>query len=356
MPCRGDIVQAMADNTKSELKVVQVGCGAMGRGWIEHALKTPGIQLVGLVDLFRKSAEAAAEKFQLPSSIVFDNLTDALAKTDVDVVFDVTVPSSHEAVVIEALQAGRHVLGEKPMSETLASAQRMVAAANKSGKTYAVTQNYRYNAPIRSLKSFLTSNAIGPVEEAHADFYLGAHFGGFRDEMAFPLILDMSIHTFDAARFLTGADPVSVYCQSFNPKRSWYKGDASAIVIFEMTNGIVFSYRGSWCAEGQNTNWDSSWRILGNSGSVTWDGKETFNAQSIKPGGNHKFHSEMQTLSVPITPLEAVSHRAVMMEFAAALREGRAPETDCNDNIKSLAMVLAAVESAKCGAKVPVVW
>ena len=336
--------------------MVQVGCGAMGRGWIEHALKVPGIKLVGLVDIFRKSTEAAAEKFNLPATIVFDNLADALAKTNADVVFDVTVPGSHEAVVTEALRAGRHVLGEKPMSETLASAQRMVAAANQSGKTYAVTQNYRYKAPIRSLKSFLASNAIGPVEEAHADFYMGAHFGGFRDEMAFPLILDMSIHTFDAARFLTGADPVSVYCQSFNPKRSWYKGDASAIVIFEMTDGIIFSYRGSWCAEGQNTQWDSSWRLVGNSGSATWDGSDTFHAQSIKPDGKHGFHREMQDLSVPTTPLPQTSHLGVMHEFVAALREGRKPETDCTDNIKSLAMVLAAVESARRGEKVPVVW
>jgi predicted dehydrogenase len=328
----------------------------MGRGWIEHALKVPGIKLVGLVDIFRKSAEAAVEKFSLPATIVFDNLAEALEKTNADVVFDVTVPGSHEAVVTEALRAGRHVLGEKPMSETLASAQRMVAAANQSGKTYAVTQNYRYKSPIRSLKSFLTSNAIGAVEEAHADFYMGAHFGGFRDEMAYPLILDMSIHTFDAARFLTGADPVSVYCQSFNPKRSWYKGDASAIVIFEMTDGIIFSYRGSWCAEGQNTQWDSSWRIIGNSGSATWDGNETFSARSIKPDGKHAFLREMQDLTVPITPLAATSHLGVMHEFVAALHEGRKPETDCTDNIKSLAMVLAAVESARCGEKVPVVW
>jgi predicted dehydrogenase len=328
----------------------------MGRGWIEHALQVPGIKLVGLVDLFRKSAEAAAEKFKLPTTIVFDSLAEALEKTNADVVFDVTVPASHEAVVTEALRAGRHVLGEKPMSETLASAQRMVAAANQSGKTYAVTQNYRYKPPIRSLKSFLASNAIGAVEEAHADFYMGAHFGGFRDEMDDPLILDMSIHTFDAARFLTGADPVSVYCQSFNPKRSWYKGDASAVVIFEMTDGIIFSYRGSWCSEGLNTQWDSSWRIVGNTGSATWDGNETFRAQSIKPDGKHAFHREMQDLTVPITPMPVTSHRAVMHEFVAAINEGRKPETDCTDNIKSLAMVLAAVESARCGERVLVKW
>jgi predicted dehydrogenase len=342
--------------TQNRLKVVQVGCGAMGRGWIDNALKIPQIELVGLVDVQRKAAEAAAEKFGLPGTVVFDTLAGAIEKTGADAVFDVTIPAAHESVVVEALGLGRHVLGEKPMSETLDSAQRMVAAAKKSGKTYAVTQNYRYQPAIRSLKSFLASDSIGPVQEAHAEFFIGAHFGGFRDEMAYPLILDMSIHTFDAARFLTGANPVSVYCHSFNPRRSWYKGDASAVAIFEMSDGIVFSYRGSWCSEGLKTNWDSSWRVLGSKGTVTWDGGEKFNAEATKADAKPAFHLVQQNLDVPINPLPHTGHSAVMHEFVSAIAENRKPETDCEDNIKSLAMVLAAVESAKSGKKVPVVW
>jgi predicted dehydrogenase len=346
----------IAAMSNQEFKAVQVGCGSMGQGWMDAATKMPGIQMVGLVDMNRSAAEKTAERFKLPSTIVYNSLTEALAKTDADIVFDVTVPAAHEAVVIEALNAGRHVLGEKPMSESLASAQRMVAAAKKSGKTYAVTQNRRYNPHVRALRSFLASGKIGPVQEAHADFYIGAHFGGFRDEMAYPLILDMAIHTFDAARFFTASDPVSVYCHSFNPSRSWYKGDASAICIFEMTGGIVFSYRGSWCAEGQNTAWESTWRVLGSKGSVLWDGGAAFKAEADKPDAKPGFLIEQEALDVPVATLEATSHAGVMREFIAALREGRKPETDCQDNIKSLAMVLAAVDSARSGKKVPVTW
>ena len=61
-----------------------------------------------------------------------------------------------------------------------------------------------------------------------ADFFIGAHFGGFRDEMAHVLLLDMAIHTFDQARKILGADPVSVYCHEFNPAGSWYAGASSA--------------------------------------------------------------------------------------------------------------------------------
>src|SRR5581483_10997567 len=141
--------------------------------------------------------------------------------------------------------------------------KEVLRVAQKTGNTYSVMQNRRYLKQIRAFRDLLASEAIGTVGSIHADFFLGPHFGGFRDAMESPLIVDMAIHTFDQARFITGADPASVYCHEFNPPGSWYEGNASAICIFEMSDGSVFSYRGSWCAEGLNTSWESDWRVTG---------------------------------------------------------------------------------------------
>ena len=65
-----------------------------------------------------------------------------------------------------------------------------------------------------------------------------------------PLLLDMAIHQFDLARMMTGADPEHVYTVEYNPHGSWYRGDAAASCIFEMSNGVVFTFNGSWAAEG----------------------------------------------------------------------------------------------------------
>ncbi len=130
------------------------------------------------------------------------------------------------------------------------------------------------------------SNAgtIGRVGYVGADFFLGPHFGGFREAMESPLILDMAIHTFDQARFITGADPVSVYCQEFNPPGSWYAGNASAICIYEMSDGSVFCYRGSWCAEGAPTSWEAAWRVTGEQGTALWDGSGAPYAEIVAAG------------------------------------------------------------------------
>ena len=65
----------------------------------------------------------------------------------------------------------------------------MVAASMQANRLYAVTQTRRYDANIRRLRAFLESGAIGAITTLNADFYIGAHFGGFRDHMAHVLVL-----------------------------------------------------------------------------------------------------------------------------------------------------------------------
>jgi predicted dehydrogenase len=309
--------------------------------------------VVGLVDLRKEAARQRANEYGLDDVLVSTDLTATLDTTSPDVVFDCTAPEAHVDVTLEALHHGCHVLGEKPMADSLDSARRMVAAAQETGRTYAVMQNYRFYAGLRRLQRFVASGAIGPVTTIHSDFYIGAHFGGFRDRMQHVLLLDMAIHTFDAARAITGADPVSVYCKEWNPSGSWFERDGSAVAVFEMTQGIVYTYRGSWCAEGLNTPWNSEWRVIGENGSVVWDGKDGFRAQVVAETGG--FHSKWRDIEVPAPDdIKVDGHAGLIEDFCRCLETGATPETVCTDNIKSLAMVLGAVESAEGGELVEV--
>ena len=155
----------------------------------------------------------------------------------------------------------------------------MAAAAQAADRTFAVIQNRRYLDGIVRSRDLIHSGQLGPLTTLNADFYIGAHFGGFRDEMEHVLLIDMAIHSFDQARFIAGADPVSVYCHEWNPPGSWYAHGASAMAIFEMTNGLVFNYRGSWCAEGKQTAWACDWRAMGQSGTARGMAKTRFQGQ-----------------------------------------------------------------------------
>ncbi|SDX15379.1 Gfo/Idh/MocA family protein [Paenibacillus sp. CF384] len=332
-------------------RIVVAGCGGMSNTWLDYATERENAEIVGLVDIYEESAKAQAAKrsLQVPT---FTDLATALAETNANLVFDVTIPASHKQIVTTAMRAGCNVFGEKPMAESYADAEEIVAVSKETGRSYAVMQNRRYNKQIRSFLDLIGSGAIGTVGSIHADFFLGPHFGGFRDLMDNPLIVDMAIHTFDQARFLSGADPVSVYCHEYNPPGSWYKGNASAVCIYEMSDGSVFTYNGSWCADGLNTSWESNWRVTGSEGGARWDGATMPYGECIdrsKPAG---FTLEMKRVEGSQEWSGREGHYGCMDEMFAALEENRPAETNCHDNIKSVAMVFGAVESARLGQKI----
>ncbi|MCI3920800.1 Gfo/Idh/MocA family oxidoreductase [Paenibacillus sp. TRM 82003] len=336
----------------TDYKIVVAGCGGMANAWVKDAIARENVEIVGLTDIKLEFAQAMAERHGLSCGL-FTDVEEAIAATGANLVFDVTIPASHYAVCSAALRRGANVFGEKPMAESMADARKLIALAEREGRSYAIMQNRRYNENIRAFRELIAGGTIGKVGQAAADFFLAPHFGGFREAMESPLILDMAIHTFDQARFLTGADPVSVYCHEFNPAGSWYAGNASAICIFEMSEGTVFSYRGSWCAEGAPTSWEASWRVNGSHGTAIWDGTNAPYAERVAPGEQEgKFFRDIERVEAAFEWTGRSGHEGCFDEMFAALSEGRPAETDCRDNSKSMAMVLGAIDSAKEGRKI----
>ncbi|MBA8903118.1 putative dehydrogenase [Phyllobacterium sp. P30BS-XVII] len=327
----------------------------MSKAWFEAARTIGEIDIVGVVDLAKERAEARITEFGLTSAIAADNLSDILSKTSPDILFDIVVPAARHATVAAGLAAGCHVLSEKPMAETMDEARDLVGRAKAAGRIHAVVQNRRYLAQIRRIRQLVASGAIGDVTSLHCDFFLGPHFGGFREDMRHVLFLDMAIHTFDAARFLAGEAANAVYAREWEPGNSWYSQGSSAAAIFEFSNGAIFTYRGSWCADGMRTSWESAWRIVGSKGTIVWDGHDDIQAEAVTSGKDGLFSG---VTAVEIPPLDA-SHRigghlGVMQDFIAATRGGSAPETAGNENIKSLAMVFGAIQSAETGRRIEI--
>ncbi|NLO82662.1 MAG: Gfo/Idh/MocA family oxidoreductase [Clostridiales bacterium] len=332
-------------------KIAVAGCGSMANTWIRYALERQDAEIVALVDISEENARAAAQRYRLGCGI-YREIDESIRISGANLVFDVTIPEAHHSMVTTAVKMGCHVMGEKPMACSMEEARDMVAAAERYGRMYAVMQNRRYLKQIRAFRELIVSGTIGKVGFVCADFFLGPHFGGFRDIMESPLILDMAIHTFDQARFIVNADPVSVYCHEFNPPGSWYKGNAAAVCIFEFSDGSVFCYRGSWCAQGAPTSWESSWRVTGSRGTAIWDGINPPYCEVVLPGQEEKFIYDAERVESSYTWDGREGHEGCLDEMFNALLQGRKAETDCTDNIKSMAMVFGALESAKKGQKI----
>ena len=332
-------------------KAVICGCGAMAKGWLQALTTNPAlvgdVTIVGLVDLDRATAESRAAEFGLTDVVIGTDLETVLAETGADILFDIVVPAARRSVVAAGLAHGCHVLSEKPMAASLEEARELRGLAERAGRLHAVVQNRRYIAGVRRIRRMIEAGALGQLTGLHCDFFLGPHFGGFREEMDNVLLLDMAIHTFDAARFICGKDPLAVYCHESNPPGSWYRHGAAANAIFELSDDIVFTYRGSWCAEGGPTSWESAWRITGTKGTLLWDGAERFEANVVV--GSEAFFRPVEPVAVPEPAhmADTHGHASVIESFVAAIKAGTRPETDGSDNIKSLAMVFGAIDSAR---------
>jgi predicted dehydrogenase len=330
--------------------VIVVGAGSISNQWFGPLL-AEAVEVRATVDLRPDVAAAQVAKHGLAAE-VSDDLEAMLRKHRPDFVLDLTVPEAHCGVTLAALRAGCHVLGEKPMAATMAEARRMVKAADAAGRLYAVSQSRRWERRHDAICRTVEAGRLGRVSTVNCDFYIAAHFGGFREAMPSPLILDMAIHHFDLARMFTGAAPAAVYAKEYNPAGSWYAGDAAATCVFEMSDGIVFTYRGSWCSEGCHTSWNGDWRIVGEKGTLVYAGDGEPHGQVV--AGRGEFHSVFRELDVVASPLTHPTMHGALREMLEFLRTGRRPQTECHDNIQSLAMVFAAIESARKGRRVPI--
>jgi predicted dehydrogenase len=319
------------------LRVLQVGAGGMGRAWLRTIRANPDVVLVGLVDLDLEAARSAADEHgygDVPVAASIDELASAA-----DAVIDVTVPVAHPKVSVDALLRGLPVLCEKPLAETVRECLAMVAASEVSGKLLMVSQSRRY---FRAGNAFGRQLAeLGTIGSLSCEFFKAPHFSGFRERMAEPLLVDMAIHQFDLSRKLIGSEPVSVYCESYNPDWSWFDGNAAANAVFTFADGTRFAFTGSWCAPGLETSWNGRWRASASGGTATWDGDGLPVAERAS--------GEPLPAAVLDDPEEIAGS---LVEFVDAVRQSTIPQSEVHSNVISVAMVEAAVRSASLGTPV----
>lgn len=331
-------------------RVIVVGAGGISNPWFS-AICAEQLQVVAVVDLRREAAEAQIEKFKLAGTAASTDLDQALRDhaKDADFLIDLTVPAAHFDVTTRALRAGLHVVGEKPMAETMRQAREMIRVSEATGKRFMTSQSRRWDTNHVTLADTLRAGRLGKVTGAYCEFFIGAHFGGFRDVMRNVLILDMAIHHFDLARMFLGSNCKRVWCEESNPQGSWYAHGANATAIFDMENGVRFHYRGSWCAEGCHTSWNGDWRIVGTDGSLIYEKDKLPRGQVVADRSETKFHLPLKELDVTPTTVEKTAFHGGLNEMLRFLRTGRKPQTECHDNIHSLAMVHGAIQSAAEG-------
>lgn len=339
--------------TPGPLRAVVVGAGFMGRNWAREIGRQADAELVGWVDLDEAALREAVQEAgpDVAGGAAFGtDLAALLTDLTPDLVFNSAPPAAHRTVTMSALEHGCAVLSEKPLAMTLAEARELVAASERTGRLLAVTQDRRQLSGTQALKA--VAGRLAPLTRLEIDFRLPHRAGPYVHLWDEPLLREMAIHLFDAARAVTGADAQSVFCNAYRTPWSWYPGNDSAEALFLMDDGLHFAFTGCWTARSDFTSWTGRWYLEGAGGSASWDGTGAPVLTPAREEGQPEPLSE--TLPVEPQSPEFPGLAEVLAGFVRALRTGEVPDGECHDNLRSLAMVEAAVASAQYGQSVVV--
>lgn len=310
--------------------------------------EAPGVELAAVVDPdpeARRSADAAP---------AYGTLEEALAGVGCDAVVVASPPGTHHAVAKAALEAGKHVLCEKPLATGLEDALDLVEVAERAQRILMVSQNYRYNAPFRAVQRVVMGGELGELASVGIRCLRDTRTlfppDDFRYAMRHPYVLDMSIHHFDLIRAATGRDVRSVYARSWRVPDSPFVNDPAVAVLIDLEGGVPVVYEGDWATRGPETSWNGDWEIVGENGRLLWSG-------STGDRGTGEVLLERWgegPRPVEQPDLEFVERGATLQALRAAVESGETPETAAADNVKSLAAMLGCVGSIESGGPVDV--
>lgn len=199
-------------STSEPLRVGVVGVGFVGRAHLKTYQKLSDADVVALADVNRKLLAHVGDSFDVTDQ--YDDYEALMARDDIDVVSVCTPNYLHAPVAIAALEAGKHVLCEKPLATTTAEGETMVEAAVKAGRVLKTVFNHRARSDVQVLKHYLDAEGLGRIYYTKARWLrrtgipgLGSWFTTKRMSGGGPLI-DLGVHILDMALYLLGEPTV----------------------------------------------------------------------------------------------------------------------------------------------------
>ena len=308
----------------------------------------PGVDVVGYVDPSNEARERLQADLGIGAERCFPNLEAALDATDAALVLGTVRTEAHFAVAQAALEAGRHVMLEKPFASSMTEAKALVDLAAETGRVLSVSQNYRYfPGPLAAAKLFAEA-PFGPSDFVRLEFRQHGPSVGYRYwDMPDPLLADMSIHHFDLMRMVLGSEPVRIACRTWNPPDSPFRFDPAGSALIEFANGVILDYHGSWMSGGTRTPWAGEWSIDCRDGNISWTSRDQF-VDSARPD-RVVLRRRGEEAEMPTLPEPAFLDRAGTLDaMCRTIETGDAPPyfSSGADNLMSFALVAAALVSA----------
>ena len=341
----------MKELKKISVAVIGGGAVAQRRHLPEYAAN-PHAQVAGVMDF---NADRARELCELYGGKAYASLDEVLSDPEVDAVSVCTPNATHAEYTIRALEAGKHVLVEKPMAQDLNETRAMIEAQKKSGKIMMLGHNQRLVKAHQKAKELLDDGAIGKLLFYQLNFKhagpeswsidRGAGTWFFQKSRArFGVMGDLGAHKIDLIRYLTGSEIRNVFANMMTLDKKYEDGtpielEDNAVCMFNMENGLPGIMHFSWTNYGGEDNGST---IYGTKGVMKIFGDYADDiVLEMRDGVRVKY-----TVG-GIQTNQNQTKSGVIDEFIASILEGRDPIVTGIDGHNTLAVIETAVRSSE---------
>jgi UDP-N-acetyl-2-amino-2-deoxyglucuronate dehydrogenase len=349
------------------LKIALVGPGKVAHLHAQAVQQTPGTTLAAVCGRNPDRTAAFAAQYNAPS---YTSVADMIAREGIDVCVVLTPHPNHRAPTIEALEAGAHVLVEKPLAASLADCDAMIAAAERTGRTLSVISQRRFYAPSQRIRAAIDTGKIGrPVlglvqmlawrDEA---YYKSDPWRGSWEHEGGGVLVNQAPHQLDMLLWYMG-EVESVFGQWRNVNHPYIEVEDTAVAIVQFKNGglgnIVASNSqipGLWGKVHLHGSNGASVGVQTDGGSMFIAGRSGIQEPPINdlwtiPGEEHLLAQWKDEDTATFGQINALTHYfgLQLADFCAAIREQRTPAITAQDGRRVVQLFEAIYESQRTG-------
>lgn len=331
-----------------------IGIGDIGR---RHALllsDNPRVRIVVACD----TVPSRIETVRGLALAVTDDWRAVVARRDIEAVFVATPPHLHREMTVAALDAGKHVFLEKPMTATLADADAIVERARASDRVVLVGFQERHNIAFQEMRRAIREGALGDILYIRGTGRIPRKRLGkgwlFNTDHGGGAVLESSIHNWDLARWLTGQEFVRVYGEGHVMEKQAGRYEDTFAAIGRLRGGALVEIEASFSLP-EGSAFDSRIEVVGTRGLAYYD----VGRQPLVINSEVGFRFADRRITGPAVPdlvhmgPDVGAYRREHEHFVDCIRDGIQPAASVEDSRRSLAVALAVVASIRLGRPVP---
>lgn len=338
------------------LNVAIIGAGAISRAHIEAYLACADrCTIVAVADIYEDKAQARIDEYQLHAATAYSDYA-ALLEQNIDLVSICTPPNTHADLAVHCLQAGKHVLLEKPMASSLEECDAILQATEKSGKLLSVVSQNRFRTPMMKLKSVLDSGMIGRIAHVQVDSYwwrghnyYDLWWRGTWESEGGGCTLNHAVHHIDALLWMMGS-PTKLHAFMSNTMHDNAEVEDISIAMVTFENGSLGQITSSVVHHGEQQQLifqGEHARV-----SAPWELVCSRSLSNGFPEPDSALAADIQTYYDSLPELRYEGHTGQIDHMLSAIEQGTPLLIDGRSGRDTLELIIGIYKSASTGSTV----